>query len=75
MIQNGAKMSRVDPAVFYWVKTDGDLHGVLACHVDDFIWGGSTEFANTVIDKIRSTFMIGREDMTLSCMLECVCYM
>ena len=30
-------MSSVDPAVFYWFE-DNELKGVLAVHVDDFIW-------------------------------------
>ena len=30
-----------DPAVFYWLDDCCNVMGVLACHVDDFIWGGS----------------------------------
>jgi hypothetical protein len=56
----GAKISRVDPAVFYWMNDD-KVQGVLACHVDDFIWGGSSDFEKTVICIIRSTFCVGRE--------------
>ena len=38
----GGTMSKVDPAVFYWMDGE-ELEGILACHVDDFTWGG-TEF-------------------------------
>ena len=46
----GATMSKVDPAVFYWL--DGELEGILACHVDDFIWGGTENFKQTVVQAI-----------------------
>ena len=42
----GASVSKVDLAVFYWIDSHGDVYGVLACHVDDFIWGGKPEFEN-----------------------------
>lgn len=42
-------MSKVDPAVFYWLDQDCTVIGLLACHVDDFIWGGTQSFSTTVI--------------------------
>ena len=62
MVQFGAKTSQVDPAVYYWVNDSGDVIGILASHVDDFIWGGTAEFETTVISRIRSEFSIGKED-------------
>ena len=44
LLELGASVSKVDPAVFYWVDGHGDVYGVLACHVDDFIWEGKPEF-------------------------------
>lgn len=60
LIGFGAEMSRVDPAVFYW-KARGHVQGIIACHVDDFIWGGTPEFERQIIDPLRSTFLVGRE--------------
>lgn len=37
----GATVSKVDPAVFYWLDDSCKVMGVLVSHVDDFIWGGS----------------------------------
>ncbi|CAG2196706.1 unnamed protein product [Mytilus edulis] len=34
-------VSKVAPDVFYWKNNKGSLEGVLTCHVDDFLWGGS----------------------------------
>ena len=59
----GGKMSKVDPAVFYWYDEEGQLQGVLACHVDDFLWGGDCSFEVEVIEKVRSHFLVGREEM------------
>ena len=41
LLELGACVSKVDPAVFYWLSDgNGDVYGMLACHVDDFIGGG-----------------------------------
>lgn len=60
--QCNVHVSKVDPAVFFWRNKTGLVDGVLACHVDDFLWGGTLEFEREVINKIRSTFYVGRED-------------
>lgn len=62
MIRCGAKLSLVDPAVFYWIDSKGEVIGILASHVDDFIWGGSQQFVRDVIPEIRKSFNIGREE-------------
>ena len=62
MTETGAQISKVDPAVFYWPGRDGEVIGVLACHVDDFIWGGTEYFENEIIQKIRNLFLIGKEE-------------
>ena len=40
LLSTDGNMSKVDPAVFCWHNGDRCLSGVLACHVDDFLWGG-----------------------------------
>ena len=61
MEQSDGEISHVDPAVFYWKDKERNVKGILACHVDDFLWAGSQEFENSVVNGIRSTFAIGRE--------------
>ena len=61
MIGCGAKISSVDPAVFFW-SDEEDVQGVLACHVDDFVWGGTVNFEKTVIQHIRKNLKVGKED-------------
>ena len=62
MIKTGAVTSKIDPAVFLWHDKVGNLSGVLACHVDDFIWGGTKVFQETVIKQIRLEFRVGKEE-------------
>ena len=56
----GAIPSKYDKAVFIW-KKQGVLHGVLASHVDDFLWVGSEEFSCSVIQPLRSVFKVSKE--------------
>ena len=41
---------------------DGEeLEDILACHVDDFIWGGTQNFKQTVVQEVQQTFKVGKE--------------
>lgn len=62
MIQCGGQMSCIEPTVFFWKNQETKLYGIIACHVDDFIWGGNQDFEATIIDKIRNIFKIGKEE-------------
>lgn len=62
MLDSGSQVSTVDPAVFYWVDKDG-LKGLLASHVDDFIWSGSDNFEQNFIERIRKKLNVGREEI------------
>ena len=56
-----AVMSKFDEAVFFW-RVDCKLHGILACHVDDFILGVSDLFEEKVINKQKEKFLISQEE-------------
>ena len=60
--QCGVEVSRLDPAVFLWKNEQGTVEGVIACHVDDFLWGGSANFEKQTIGNIRSKLSVGREE-------------
>lgn len=62
MLATGGSISKVDTAIFYWLDKDCAVSGGLACHVDDFIWGGTQSFSTIVIPQLRSAFQIGREE-------------
>ena len=50
-----------DKAIFMWYDKSG-LGGIIACHVDDLIFGGNEVFHNTLVDKLRKVFVIGSEE-------------
>ena len=54
----GAKLSSVNPGIFYW-QDDSGLTGILACYVDDIIWGGTEYFKTNFRDNLKSTFKFG----------------
>ena len=56
----GGKVSKLDAAVFYWFRNQ-ELNGILACHVDDFMWSGDAGFEKEVIDRVRGAFDVGKE--------------
>ena len=62
-IELGAKPSRYDPAVFIWHQ-NGALKGILCAHVDDFLFGGTQEFLDSVINPVREKFLVGSEYIT-----------
>ena len=42
------------------------LEGILICHVDDIIYGGTNKFEREIISKLIQTFTFGREDAEAS---------
>ena len=53
------KMSRGDPSIFYYYKDD-KLAGIIAIHVDDFLWAGDLLFSNNIISAFCKVFTIGK---------------
>ena len=58
LIKLGAKVSRLDPALFSWEK-NGSVQGILCLYVDDILWAGEECFKEGVIDKLCQMFLIG----------------
>ena len=59
-IKLNGKICPADQGIFVWYKND-QLIGIIACFVDDMIWGGTEYFFETVIKNFKSTFQIGAE--------------
>ena len=62
LLKLGAKISSIDPGLFYW-RENNTLTGILACHMDDMIWGGNQYFKETIITKLKEIFNFGSEEM------------
>ena len=61
LVRLGMKTLRYDPAMFLWKKGD-TLEGIVCIHVDDFCWGGSKQFEEIVISKLKKDFLVGTTD-------------
>ena len=54
-------MSLSDPALFYFVD-ENLVCGFTALHVEDIIWAGNSNFEEAVLNKLRTTLLIGKEN-------------
>ena len=55
LIKLGANVSSVDSGIFY-LKVNNRLVRLLACLVDDMIWGGDEMFKTNITNKSKHTF-------------------
>ena len=60
LLKLNVKQSSYDQGLFYWYNADR-LEGIMVCFVDDQLWGGSSEFEEKVIQKLRKSFDINYE--------------
>ena len=61
LLKLGGKQSTYDSALFMWHTEKGNLRGIIAAHVDDFIYAGDQAFQSQVIEKLKTEFKIGQE--------------
>ena len=59
--KSGATQCRYDEGLFY-VRQNNELIGILSCHVDDILWGGTSVFEETIIWRICKIFFISKYD-------------
>ena len=55
ILGTGCQISSLDRCLFYLCK-NGQLHGMVSSHVDDFWWSGDDHFEHSVIHKLLSIF-------------------
>ena len=60
--KSGAIKSKFDDSLFYWHKDD-KLQGLICCHVDNFFWGGTKNFEESVISVLKKTFKRSQEEI------------
>ena len=61
LTQLGLKISAYNEALFYWNKKS-QLQEMTIIHVDAFVWWGTNEFENKMLNKVRDIFLVGSED-------------
>ena len=54
LMKTGVKKCKFDDFIFYCYNNN-KLEGLICCHVDDFFWGGTKHFAETVINRLKKT--------------------
>ena len=59
LLKLGMKQSNLDNALFRWYN-QGKLEGIFIMHVDDFLFSGTTNFEENVIDKISKKYKVGK---------------
>ena len=53
-----------DPCLFYKKDARGNVYGLIATHVDDFLWAGNASFKCEVIDKLNEVFDVRSSQKT-----------
>ena len=64
LVSKGMLQCKYDQAVFTWFE-QGKLSGVLLCHVDDIMFGGSEQFHTKVIAELKMIFVCKKEFLHL----------
>lgn len=62
LIRLRGMVSTYDNALFLWHNATDDLIGILAIHVDDFIFCGNDLFQKNVIRELKKIFKIGKHE-------------
>ena len=59
MLDLGCERSSLEPALFYF-KKNGEVKGMMACHIDDFLHAGDEDFETTCMKALRHRFLAGK---------------
>ena len=60
MLKLGATKNIYDEAMFQWNDKNGSLIGILVLHVDDFVYYGTMNWHENVVEKFISIFKISK---------------
>ena len=53
--------SSIDPALYYYI-CNNETHGLLACHVDDFLHAGTETFEFDIYNNLITHFQMGKSE-------------
>lgn len=60
MLKLGCAQCTLEPSLYYKFAPNGELMGVMVCHIDDFLHAGTLQFDEQVMDPLRRRFIAGR---------------
>ena len=58
LIQGNYQRSSVDPALYFKYGKDGDVVGIILCHVDDFLYSGTENEINFIEQLMKKNFEV-----------------
>ena len=61
LVNLGCKMSNLEPAIFVYTVAD-KIEGIILCHVDDFLHGGSAVFERNIIARLIEKFKASKQE-------------
>ena len=56
----GIQCSKFKPSLFYY-QNNNSSDWILINHVDDFCWGGTENFRDSIIEPLKNIFSLGTE--------------
>ena len=59
---SNVQASTLDEGLFFALDKDNQLMGILACHVDDLLYGGNMQFYDLVINSLHDKLVFGSEN-------------
>ena len=62
LLKAGAEKVCLITQIFFWDRT-GNVQGLIYCHFDYFIWVGTNDFENTIIQKAKESFVTSPEEL------------
>lgn len=63
LVSLGCVVSNLEPAIFVYC-VNGTVHGLIVCHVDDFLHAGSELFEKNVIKKLTEQYQASKQEDT-----------
>ena len=65
LLQCQCVQSDMDKAVYYYFDKQGNLLGLIITHIDDFLFCGTPQFHEQVIQKVIDRYVIGAQEDTM----------
>ena len=59
---SNVQASTLDERLFFALDKDNQFMGILACHVDDLLYGGNIQFHDLVINSLHDKLVFGSEN-------------
>ena len=59
ILKAGGKVSTHEPGLFFCHNKEGNMSGLMPCHVDDLLWSGTSMFKKELVNRLHKKFVVG----------------